>query len=243
MSFSNSILRFTTYCRRHGLRAIVSRMGEAVNRVMFVNRTVLFYFDLVDETSDQAEPPPSIVIERKRNESEISATDLEEFMNFWNPQIARREMQARFKTDALLWMIKVDGKLAGYGWTLRGRTMEPHFYLLGLDDVHLFDYYVAPAYRGRGLNPLLVNQVLRQLATERLGRAFIEVAEWNRAQLSSLRKTPFHRLGCARKLTVGRQTAVWFADGLSRSSVEHATDNSSTAADRAKPSGVRDLNV
>jgi ribosomal protein S18 acetylase RimI-like enzyme len=210
---------------------------------MFLNRTVLFYFDLVDEMFEQADLPPSIVIERKRDEAEIGATDLEEFINLWNPQIARREMQARFKTDALLWMIKVDGKLAGYGWTLRGHTMEPHFFLLGLDDVHLFDYYVAPAYRGRGLNPLLVNQVLRQLATEGLGRAFIEVAEWNRAQLSSLRKTPFHRLGRARKLTIGRQTMVWFADGLPRSSVEHVTDNSSTAVDRGKPSGVRDLHV
>jgi len=107
-------------------------------------------------------------------------------------------------------MIKVDGALAGYGWSLRGSTIEPHFIRIGQHDVHLFDYYVAPAYRGRGLNPALVNQILQILAEEHCGRAFIEVADWNYPQLSSIRKTPFRRLGHARKITIGRQAFVWW---------------------------------
>ena len=198
------------YWKRHGFRATASRAAQAVNRAIFSNRMVLFYVDLDREIPGPADLPFSIGVEKKEKETEICPADLQEFINFWNPKIARREMTDRLRQGASLWMIKADGHLAGYGWTLRGRTIEPHFFCLGQDDVHLFDYYVAPLYRGRGLNPLLVKHILRNLAAENRGRAFIEVAEWNRAQLFSLGKTPFRRLGCARKLTIGSRTMVWW---------------------------------
>jgi GNAT superfamily N-acetyltransferase len=91
--------------------------------------------------------------------------------------------------------------------------MEPHYFPLGAHDVHLFDFHVFPRYRGRGMNPLLVRHILRRLAADGLGRAFIEAAEWNRAQLSSLGKTPFRRFGRARKWTVLRRTVVCWANG------------------------------
>ncbi len=31
---------------------------------------------------------------------------------------------------ALLWLIKSEDGLAGYGWTLQGRTIEPHYFPL-----------------------------------------------------------------------------------------------------------------
>jgi ribosomal protein S18 acetylase RimI-like enzyme len=90
--------------------------------------------------------------------------------------------------------------------------MERHYFPLGPDDVHLFDFHVFPQYRGQGTNPLLVTRILQGLATEGASRALIEAAEWNQAQLSSLAKTPFRRLGLARKLTIFDRTIVCWAD-------------------------------
>jgi ribosomal protein S18 acetylase RimI-like enzyme len=95
---------------------------------------------------------------------------------------------------------------------LHGGTVEPHYFPLGWDDVHLFDFHVFPQYRGQGMNPFLVTHILRSLAAEGADRAFIEAAEWNEAQLSSLAKTPFRRLGCARKSTIFGCTIVWWAE-------------------------------
>ncbi len=244
MRLANSFSRFFTYWKRHGLRATADRAAQELNRAIFSNRMVLFYFDLGGEIPGPADLPFSIGVERKRSEAEISQPDLQEFINFWNPKIARREMSNRFSQAASLWIIKADGKLAGYGWTLRGRTVEPHFFSLGQDDVHLFDYYVAPSYRGRGLNPLLVNHTLRTLAAGCGGRAFIEVAEWNHPQLSSLRKTPFHRLGCARKLTIGNRTIVWWeTDSVSDHKVQDAINNPPTGVTRRESTGSPDLPV
>ncbi len=132
--------------------------------------------------------------------------------SFWNPKWAFRNIKERFGQGASLWLIKSEDRLAGSGWTLRGRTIAPHYFPLGPEDVHFFDFHVFPQYRGRGMNPFLVNHMLRSLAADGGGRAFIEAAEWNGAQLASLKKTPFRHLGWARKFTIVRHTIVWWAE-------------------------------
>ena len=147
-------------------------------------------------------------VERKNNESELSSQDLLQIINVWNPNIARRQLAERFAQGASLWLFKLNDKLAAYGWTIIGRTMERHFMPLGPNDAHLFDYFVFPEYRGRRINPALVNHILTRLVAERRNRAFMEAAEWNTAQLSSLGRTPFHPFGRAWKFNLFRKTLV-----------------------------------
>jgi ribosomal protein S18 acetylase RimI-like enzyme len=174
---------------------------------------VVFYCDLAKQAPAPANIANSVKVERLRSYAELSPQDLNEILNIWNPELAHRNIKERFGKGASLWLIKSEGKLAGYGWTLQGGTIEPHYFPLGPDDVHLFDFYVFPQYRGRGMNPFLVTHVLRSLASEGAGRALTEAAEWNQAQLSSLSKTPFRPFGRARKLTVFGHTIVcWSGD-------------------------------
>ncbi|MGD1025642.1 MAG: GNAT family N-acetyltransferase [Candidatus Sulfotelmatobacter sp.] len=184
---------------------------------------VLFYCNLNGRSSELADLPPLLTVERKKNEGQITPLDLEEIIRTWNSTTAYRSIRGRFAHGASLWMIKSEGKLAGYGWSLRGRTIERHYYRLGPDDVHLFDFYVFPQYRGRGLNPLLVTEILRNLAIERMDRAFIEAAEWNQAQLASLRKTPFHRLGRASKFTILQKTIIFWDESPADSEINNVT--------------------
>ena len=213
MAISTAFKRLADYQRRHGLRSTIQRAGLAARQALFANRMILFYCDLSAQT-EPAALPSALKVERKTSSNEISPEDLNQIVSVWNAELARRNMEERFRLGASLWLIKCDGKLAGYGWTLRGRTVEPHYFPLAQDDVHLFDFTVFQQYRGRGINPILVASILHSLAAEGAGRAFIEAAEWNQAQLSSLSKTPFRRLGRARKLTISRATVVqWTQDG------------------------------
>jgi hypothetical protein len=174
---------------------------------------VLFYCDIPAQDSPMPEMPSSLTVERKRNETEISQQELREITSSGNPKLARRNLKERFALGASLWLIRSADRLAGYGWTLQGRTVESHYFRLGKNDVHLFDFLVFPQYRGRGLNPLLVNHILTALAIESQGRAFIEAAEWNQAQLTSLKRTPFHLLSSATKVTIfGRSIVCWGRD-------------------------------
>ena len=198
------------YSTRYGLRATVRRSLLAVKRAGCSNRMVLFYCELRKQITGPADIP-DLKVERKRTDSELSPTDLREILNAWNPRQAYRNMLERFSQGASLWLIRSQNRLVGYGWSLQGTTIEPHYFPLGSQDVHLFDFYVFPQHRGRGLNPFLTMYILRSLASDGGGRAFIEAAEWNQAQLSSLEKTPFRCLGCATKWTIFQRTIVWWS--------------------------------
>jgi ribosomal protein S18 acetylase RimI-like enzyme len=225
MSIAASISRLSDFYSRNGFRATIRRAGRAARRALFSNRMVLFYCELSGQTSLRTDPPSSLKVEKKVSEAELSPHDLQEMTSFWNPKLARQHVKERFGQGASLWLIRSGGKLAGYGWTLQGRTMEPHYFPLGQDDVHLFDFHVFAQFRGRGINPFLVNHILQILAAARAGRGFIEAAEWNRAQLSSLAKTPFHRLGLARKFTIFGRTFVWWReDAMTGRHLESAID-------------------
>jgi ribosomal protein S18 acetylase RimI-like enzyme len=210
MSISSSVSRFTDYFRRNGLWATLRRLRVATRRSLFSSRSVLFYCDLSTLKPVTSDLPSSLKVERYASQSGLSHADQQEIINVWNPEQARRNLKERFGLGASIWLIKSEDHLAGYGWTLQGRTVEPHYFPLAPDDVHLFDFHVFPQYRGRGVNPLLVSQILHKLSIECRGRAFIEAAEWNQAQLASLRRTPFHRLGLGRRLAIfGRATVCW----------------------------------
>jgi ribosomal protein S18 acetylase RimI-like enzyme len=202
--------RFATYYSRHGLRSTAHRLGLELRRGLFSNHQVLFCCDLTHVLPPEARPS-LVKVERKKSYAELNPLDLHEMIAFWNPKLAQQRIEERFCQGAVLWLIKSEERLAGYGWTLRGGTVESHYFPLSQDDVHFFDFHVFPQYRGRGINPLLVNHILRSLAADGRRRAFIEAAEWNQRQLSSLGRTPFRCFGRAMKWTVLHHTLVWWA--------------------------------
>ena len=176
---------------------------------------VLFYCDLSSWSQSGATPIPPLTIKRKRSQNELSPQELGLLENSWNPNIMRRLMAERFQRGASLWVVKWEEQIAGYGWTLPGATMEPHFFPIGIHDVHLFDFRIFPEYRGRRINPSLVGHILYELATDGKSRVFIEAEEWNQAQLSSLSRTPFRPLGLALRFRIlGKTIVIWSAAPL-----------------------------
>jgi L-amino acid N-acyltransferase YncA len=216
MGISTALKRLAEYHRRHGFRSTIKRARVAALRALTRNRMVLFYYDLSGQTKPARDLASSLQVERKTNANELSPPDLNDMVGVWNPALARRNMEERFGLGASLWLIKSDGKLAGYGWTLRGRTVEPHYFPLGQDDVQFLDFYVFSKYRGRAIDWFLITQILRTLAAEGMARAFGEAAEWNQASLASFKMSSFRRLGYARKVTIFGRTFVHWIDDEAR---------------------------
>jgi len=209
---SNSISRFADYYRRHGLMATIRRAGLAGRRALFRNRMMVFYCDLDIPRPRSVSISETLTVERVETLAELSAEHLEEMTRFWNSKLANRNIRERFDKGASLWLVKSQDRLVGYGWVLQGCTIEPYYFPLAQNDVHLFDFHVFSDYRGLGMNPYLVHCILDGLAMNSGGRAFIEAAEWNDAQLSSLRKTPFRRLGSVRSFTILGHTFVSWSE-------------------------------
>ena len=231
MSISTSISRFTAYYSRHGFRATVQRAGVALKRVLFANRMVVLYCDLPGQSLRPVNIPSSMSVDRRRSEGELSHTDFQEITSFWNPKLARRNIKERFAKGASLWLIKSKDKVAGYGWTLQGRTIAEYYFPMGPKDVQLFDFYVSPKFRGRAMHWLLTAHILQTLAAEGAARAFADTGEWNQAQISSFKMTPFRRLGLVRSFTIFGHTFVSWVEKKTAEQLE--LTNGAKERDRA----------
>jgi len=198
---------------------------------------VVFYCDLAAQTSPPPDLPKSLKLERKRDSAEIAPQDLQQILDVWTAKLALARMKERFDAGASLWVIKVDDRLAGYGWTLQGRVIAPYYFPLSKDDVQFFDFHVFPKYRGRAIDWFLMTYVLQRVAADgAAGRAFAEAAEWNHASLASIGMTSFRRLGWVRNLTLFGRTFVWWSEGDAPPTNEKTPDGQA----RTKATNTRD---
>lgn len=171
---------------------------------------MVFYCDLDEQRLPPVNFPKNLRVARLRELAELSGVRLQEITSVWNAKLANQHVHERFEKGASLWLLENEEQLAGYGWTLRGRTIAPYYFPLGQDDVQLFDFYVFPKFRGRALHWLLTGHILHTLATEGRSRAFADTHEWNQAQLASFKMTPFLPLGFVKTYTMfGRVLTKW----------------------------------
>ena len=212
MSLLEQASRLRSYFWRHGVGASLRRARLGARRALHSGHMAVFCCDLREEIAQPASPAQPFVVESVRTAAELGPQRHQLMTSFWNPKLADRRILERFRKGALLWLVMAGDQLAGFGWTLRGETIEPYYFPLAQDDVHLFDFHVFPEWRGRGINPFLVGSILAALSREIHGRAFIEAAVWNDAQLASLRKTPFRRLGTVRSCAVLGHTWISWTD-------------------------------
>jgi len=224
MGISSLISRLTAYYTRHGFGATIRRAELAARRALFSNRMVVFYCDLPGQAKRPVNIPSSMRINRLTHEGELSLQDIEEITSFWNPKQARRNIKERFAKGASLWLIASEDKVAGYGWTLQGSTIADYYFPIGPKDVQLFDFYVFPKFRGRALHWLLTVYILQTLAVEGSARAFADTAEWNIAQLSSFKMTPFRRLGLVRSFAILGHTFVSWAKNQPIEQIQKSTE-------------------
>ncbi len=202
MNISAFFMRLVEYQRRHGFRATVRRAGIAARRAVLAGDMVVFYCDLDPDKCRPVKITTGFSIERLESLTDLGSADFEQVTAFWNPKLARANIRERFEKGAVLWLVKSGESVAGYGWTMRGGSIEPYYFPLGADDVQFFDFYVAAKFRGRALHWLLTGYILHVLATEGAARAFADTGEWNEAQLASFRMTKFRLLGRVRTLRV-----------------------------------------
>ncbi|MFI5092210.1 MAG: GNAT family N-acetyltransferase [Candidatus Acidiferrales bacterium] len=234
MGIANSISRLAAYYTRHGFGSTIRRAGLAVRRALFSNRMVVFYCDLAKQTTAPVNIPSPLKVERLSSYAELNPQDLQEIINVWNPKLAHRNVRERFEQGAALWLIKSEDRLAGYSWTIRGRTIAPYYFLLGEDDVQLFDFYVFPKFRGRAILWFLIVHILHSLRDEGAARVFGDVAQWNQASLSFYRMTPFRRLGLARSYTILGHIFVSWVENEPGVQIQKGTERKDRASSMAR---------
>ena len=192
-------LRGRHYFQKHGFGRTARRLYEQLYRRAFANREIVYWMDLssapVLTHSDCAPHVILSISDPAHLPEDLQARLAEQYP----AHIVSRTIAARFEEGATLWCLLERTEPLGYTWTITGRTLKPYYFPLTAVDVHVFDDFVFPAYRGRRLNAILLTHMLATLKQAGLQRAYIETAEWNTAEQRSLEGIGFHRLGYADK--------------------------------------------
>jgi GNAT superfamily N-acetyltransferase len=215
MQLSDRYIRAKKYFRKHGLIRSVSRVFTLAMHQMFFKRQIVFWLDLCSWTTDPRSCDESYSVAEICERVELPETFHARLEQEHAEELIDKNLRRRFEAGATLWCLTQSDVFLGYTWTIPCKTMRPYFFPLTARDVHIFDNYVFPAYRGNRLNSLLMGHVLEALKTAGFQRAYIETGEWNKAELRSLNRIGFIRLGCGKKSARQRKSVVtwWPSQG------------------------------
>ena len=202
--------RFFKYYHQHGFIGTVGRIFREIWLVISKKRFVLYYVDLPISSTDKRTFPSNVQVLPKYNMEEINTDEMNVLASYRGIDVIKYHAKKRFDKGAILWLAKIDGKTAGMIWSLRGRTMEPYYFFLTDNDVHLFDNEIFKDYRGGGINTVLIERVLLELKNMGAIRAFISTNLRNKAEQRSLGKTSFKKFALARKFHIlNRDISIW----------------------------------
>jgi ribosomal protein S18 acetylase RimI-like enzyme len=83
----------------------------------------------------------------------------------------------RLLTGSMCFSLNAGNEIVGFGWANASGSppeeKDGYRMVLGNDGAYLWDFFVAAAYRGRGLDQFLVRGVQKRLAAMRLVRCFV----------------------------------------------------------------------
>lgn len=204
------VFRLCCYFRKNGIVKTIGRGLQLIWQSIFRKRRLLFYVDLLKLPDERSNLSEDLTVEYRKSEDEISEEELDALILYRRERIIKHQLKDRFSKRARLWLIKLNGQVAGFVWSVRETTIEPYYFPLTSSDVHLFDNEVFHDYRGRGINSHLVNYVLFTLKEEGMVRAYIETAVRNVREIRSLAKTYFSNYGSATRFRIfGHNISSW----------------------------------
>ncbi len=196
-------LRIRRYCRSQGVARTILRISQKAFGQVFHRWEVVYCVELMKGSHEKSELPQNMSVEVLSKSENVPTKMIKAFSRYHCGEILRNEMERRFPEGANLWLLKVEGVIVGYIWSIVQNTIKPYYWPLTPNDVHLFDNEIFPEYRGQGLNAVLLEYVLVRLRQEGFVRAFIEANLTNKAQRRSLKKTAFTEICRSIKLKIG----------------------------------------
>ena len=211
VSLNEMRIRLVYFYKKNGLMKTIIRIPRVLQRRLIHHKYVIFCVDLYTLNCDNASTPEWFEIECKQTRADLKENEIKELYSAHDARIVERQLNERFSEGAWLWMVKFNQLPAGFVWTMKAQTIKQYFIPLGDGDISLVDNVIFAHCRSRGINPVLIDNVLFNLKKKGFARAYIETHWSNTAEIRSLEKTNFKRIAIARIYQILGKTAVlWY---------------------------------
>ena len=196
----SSFSRYLYYFKKYKVSQIVKLSILRVWRKVFDNRVVVFTIDLNEIVDNSELLKNDIVVENIAKFQDIDTNDISKIYKIkGSEQVVDNFFKKFFKLGATLWLTRRDDCLVGYHWTIVKGFHGFYNMPMTSSDCVLAASEIFPEYRGEGLNVKMINSILGKIKELNISRVFIGAGIWNRAQLNSLKKTHFQKVGIVRK--------------------------------------------
>lgn len=206
----NFITRLLNYYKKRGFIRTFLRICEQPYRIIFKSKMFLFYVDMNELDVSVLNLPQDIIVECKRSYDEARQLDMQRLIIYWEKEEEWDKARERFEKGAILWILKLEGDIAAFGWSIRGKMVSPWYLPLTLNDAVLFNFVTFEEYRGRNLYSVLLNYIFGRLKSEGVSRSYGFVWEWNTQSIRGIQKAHFRKFVEARKIHfLGRNITIW----------------------------------
>lgn len=194
------IVKLIYFFKTNGPWNTITYSVQKVKRKIIPSKVVLFYIDLIDRDNKRCELPDDYNIEKINSFNEIRQDDLNVLNRYLGKKKISNQINKRFEIpQTCLNLLKVDNKLVGFIWTIRGGYVVPFYFPVLENDAVIFDVVIFPKYRGQRLSSIFTEYITCLLRNDGLIRIFISVATWNNSSLRWVKKMDYRRLGTTRK--------------------------------------------
>ncbi|GEM_PF-673134 len=173
------------------------------DRTFMRNESILIFADIADLKKEIIELPNSFTIEKITKKEDLAPKDMERFLSYSHPDFIKHYINEHFRKGAILWVLKSDGDIVSFEWSLRGENAIGHYFFpMTPNDVVIFDAHTWEEYRGHTYYAILVKHILMNLSKEGVTRVYTEVKARNVSGMAIINKTCLRPFGVARKFQI-----------------------------------------
>ena len=199
----NPLSRAIETLRSRGPRVFARRAFDVVRTRLVAKNAADWYLCHLD--SREADRPQATAMGNA--DIDFGARDVKEWLRALKPEFGwtwiREEMDVAEDLEHLFPLVRVEGRNAGYmkvatsaAWVDDFETILPIPAACG----YVYDSFIHPDFRGRGLARWMIARTLDELATRGVERVWCHIPRWNRASIAAYEHAGFVRIASIRHL-------------------------------------------
>jgi len=177
-------------------------------------KQVIWCIDLTKLYAKTLLLPDNIEIQRFDAINQVSQKDIEKLIDSNSDLMgsaASMLIRERFNKGAALWLLKENGQLAGYQWTISNNHETPTYLPHTETDVHTIGIELLKEFRGRDLLYLFQVSTFITLKNNGFKRHYLETYLWNKRALKAFSKIGLRKIGIARRFNfLGKNIVIWY---------------------------------
>ena len=176
-------------------------------------RQVIWLTDLTKVDSEGFSMPEGIEIKRYHSIDEIDKEDYKVLIERGTSLMGSAAsilVRERFEKGAVLWLLRENGQLAGYRWTIINNHVTPTYFPHTETDAHSIGTEIFPDFRGGHMFRLFDEGLKTILKKEGSKRYYSETFLWNKRAVKAILKTSSRKIGIATRFSIfSKNIVIW----------------------------------